>query len=310
MLRSLGLPAPEPPPLEAAPGGFGVAPSLLLLALIVAAAWVLLGVGATPAAGPPFSTVAVGGFWLALAIVPWGGPRPAWIFAAGCLLVPAAWAVLRGSRARIPGLGWALAVGGLAGSWRWWDGLRASDVVPVSAVALVLLLCAGAVAVPGWIVLNRALTWRPGRSATGVGTGVFVVVAAMVLARWTGETASLSTLDVRPAFWAVEGLGLTVAIAAAVLRQGLPCLVVVSGLWWARSVDRGSLPAGLGAALLGQSLAPAVTWQAFVGPLESSVAFGHLLRLLAENFYLFAGLALVVSWGSQEKRPGSEDTGA
>ncbi|HSG38499.1 MAG TPA: alkaline phosphatase family protein [Thermoanaerobaculia bacterium] len=162
------------------------------------------------------------------------------------------------------------------------------------AASLGLLAVCGLAAALGW-ALRRPLPSHP--LMIGWICGALPAVLAWLL----GETASLSTLDVRFAFRLADGpLGLPGAVTAVVLLQALPTLALLAALApvLARAAPgvTGSFAAGAALALTGQAGASALALALFPGPL----AVGLLVRLIGEVTFLFLGLAIL------SRRPGTD----
>ncbi|HEX2224058.1 MAG TPA: hypothetical protein VHN15_07615, partial [Thermoanaerobaculia bacterium] len=120
------------------------------------------------------------------------------------------------------------------------------------------------------------------------------------LARLAGETASLSTLDVRLAIRLVDGpLGLPGAVTAAALQPALPFLALLAGLAAAlariRPEQAGAFATGLAGAVAGQATAAAFIFAIADG--YAAAALGLLVRLAGEVNSVFLGSALVLVLG-------------
>ena len=209
---------------------------------------------------------------LVLAVLGW---TPAALLAS--LAALAFTALRRSPRAPSPAAFVALGAGLAFGILR----LQASWAGPVG-----LLAVCGLGAAVGW-ALRRPLLSHP------LMIGWICGALPAVLAWLQGETASLSTLDVRFAFRLADGpLGLPGAVTAVVLLQALPTLALLAGLApvLARAAPAitGSFAAGAALALSGQAGAAALALVLLPGTL----AVGLLVRLIGEVSFLFLGLAL------------------
>jgi hypothetical protein len=143
------------------------------------------------------------------------------------------------------------------------------------------------------------------RKAPGLLQGFAAAALPVLLARFIlGETASLSTLDVRAAFDLVEGpLGLAGAACAALLRQTFPYLAVLLGLLARLPRDTAaSLAAGLGATLAGQAAVAVLLLGPGVDQPLASLGLGLLVRLLGESTALFLGGAGLLAAGALTRR--------
>jgi hypothetical protein len=198
----------------------------------------------------------------------------------------------------------ALAAGAVFGLLRIADGRASTDVgLPDGAVlaALALLaILAGAVLSP----LLRRPTDFP---ALFAGLGCALVPPA--LSRLAGETASLSTLDVRLAFRLVDGpLGLPGAVTAAALQPALPFLALLAGLAYTltrtRPEQAGTFATGLAGAVAGQATAAALVFSISVSTADgtAAAALGLLVRLIGEVNSLFLGSALMLGLGGAVRR--------
>ena len=137
----------------------------------------------------------------------------------------------------------------------------------------------------------------------GLSAGLVCGLLPAVLARFLGETASLSTLDVRLAFRMADGPpGLPGAVAAVILFQALPTLALLAGLGRSGS---GTFLAGLALALSGQAAAAGLAL-AFApgGPVLGSLATGLLVRLVGETSFLFLGSAALCAVAEVRRRSG------
>lgn len=118
----------------------------------------------------------------------------------------------------------------------------------------------------------------------GLYAGLLCGFLPAVLARLLGETASLSTLDVRLAFRLADGpSGLAGAVAAVILLQALPTLAFLLGVG---RPDSGEFVSGLALAVSGQAAAAGLAL-AFLP--VGSLATGLLVRLVGETTFLFVG---------------------
>jgi hypothetical protein len=125
-----------------------------------------------------------------------------------------------------------------------------------------------------------------------------------------GETASLSTLDVRFAFRIASGpFGLPGAVMAVVLSQGLPTFTFLLGLAPALTRSHpyrtGEFAAGMALTVLGQVAAVGLSFLGFPffgrpGPASVSL----LVRLIGEVTFLFLGSAAAVWLGRATRRAG------
>ena len=129
--------------------------------------------------------------------------------------------------------------------------------------------------------------------------GALAAALPALVAALAGETASLSTLDVRAAFRIVDGpLGLTGAATVAALRQALPSFSVVLGLAsFLKRCDQertAAFAAGLLTSLSGQAAAAALVLLLAEDFALASRSIGLLVRLVGEMSALFLGCALVI----------------
>lgn len=121
----------------------------------------------------------------------------------------------------------------------------------------------------------------------GLYAGLLCGFLPAVLSRLLGETASLSTLDVRLAFRLADGpSGLAGAVATVILLQALPSLALLLG---AGRSGSGAFVAGLALAVAGQAAAAGL---ALAFAPVGSLATGLLVRLVGETAFLFLGMAL------------------
>jgi hypothetical protein len=172
----------------------------------------------------------------------------------------------------------------------------ASLTKPLPLPSSVTLIATAALGIAAGVVLRRLPDPMQGFAAAAVP----VLLARLLL----GETASLSTLDVRTAFHLVDGpLGLTGAVLAALLRQSLPFLALLLGLLARPPRDPGGLAAGLGAVLAGQAAVGILFLQPETEPAGASIALGLLVRLVGEATALFLGSALLL-WMDISSRGG------
>jgi hypothetical protein len=137
----------------------------------------------------------------------------------------------------------------------------------------------------------------------GLYAGLLGGLLPAVLARLLGETASLSTLDVRLAFRMTDGpSGLPGAVAVVILLQALPTLALLLGL--GRS-DSGAFVSGLALAVSGQAAAAGLALAFAPGdPATGALATGLLVRLVGETTFLFLGSLLFVFSGTIKPRSG------
>lgn len=175
-----------------------------------------------------------------------------------------------------------------------------SLAVPLPLPSLLALIGTLAIGIGAGVALRRAPGWLQGIGAAAVP----VLLARLFL----GETASLSTLDVRDAFRLVDGpFGLAGAAAATLLRQSLPFLGVLSGLFGLVGRPAGGsiagLAASLGGVLAGQAAVAALLLRPETDPIGASLALGLLARLVGETTWLFLGSALFFGI-SEIRRPG------
>jgi hypothetical protein len=119
------------------------------------------------------------------------------------------------------------------------------------------------------------------------------------LARLLGETASLSTLDVRVAVTLMEGSGgLPVAVVAVMARHSMLTWGVLLGLApafsRARPMFTGCFVSGLGVLLVAQALTAGIVL-ALAGTdiVFGSLALGTLVKLFLELTSVFLGCAFV-----------------
>jgi len=287
VLAPLGLPAPPVQPAERGTGW-----PVPLLALLAAGACLLLWRAVAQGEihrRAPFLLNAT--LWLSLAAAALGLHRLA-LAASLASLGWVAMAVRSGRRGSLP---WAaFAAGGLFGLLRLgeaWASATSGDLSAGGPAVLILAVLAGLGL--GALLGRRLLPRAP------LLCGMLCGIAPAVLARGLGETASLSTLDVRLAFALADGpLGLPGAVAAAALRQALPALAVVFGLAaaFARSPQAGAFAAGLAAVLAGQAVAAALVLAGSAGyPAAGSLSLGLLVRLVGETNALFLGAALAAA---------------
>ncbi|HEX6899671.1 MAG TPA: alkaline phosphatase family protein [Thermoanaerobaculia bacterium] len=147
-------------------------------------------------------------------------------------------------------------------------------------------------------VLGVAALRRSPRTISLSTVAVLAAGFALGVLRLLGETASLSTLDVRFAFRLADGpLGLPGAVAAVLLLQALPTLALLAGL--APALPRlapettGAFAAGAALVIAGQAAAAALALTLLPGDdaVAGSLAVGLLVRLIGEVSFLFLGLA-------------------
>lgn len=220
--------------------------------------------------------------WIALALAVLGLSAAALAVALAALAVFAFRPLIERASA-LPALIVALHVGLLAGGLRLADGLSAPGRLPLLGVCL--------------LGVGAGLALRP----TLLAGGAAGLVPA-VLTRFLGETASLSTLDVRLAFQVVDGpLGLPGAVGVVVLLQALPPLAVALGasrhLGRAAPEETGAFAAGVCLTFAGQAGAASLALAYWWDTTGSALAVGLLVRLVGEVSFLFLGLALAVRLG-------------
>jgi hypothetical protein len=222
--------------------------------------------------------------WAGLALALFGFPRTSLLLAGVAL---AAAPLLLGTRTRTQAHAaiLATAAAGLGfGFLRLLDGgLPPWALLPSSAPGR-LALCA--IGLAAGFALRRTFSLHP------LAAGVLGSFLPALLLRLLGETASLSTLDVRLAFRVASGpLGLPGAVITVLLIQALPVLILLLGLGPALARAHpdwmGRFAVGLAVALTAQG-ACAVT-----GPL----ALGLLVRLAGETTFWFLGSAAAVALG-------------
>jgi hypothetical protein len=232
------------------------------------------------------------GLWVALALALAGREVPALIVAFAAL---AASAFQKRDLTALGLCAVATTAGAAGGALRLLDGT--SPVPPGWRLPVALLVGIAGGALSGkWIERHPLLA------------GVAVALLPALVARLAGETASLSTLDVRLAFQIVDGpSGLIGAALVAALRQALPAISVILGL--APSLARADLrkttgfTTGLAAALTGQALAASLALLIAPGALPlASRSVGLLVRLIGEMSALFLGCAAVTIRGSARAR--------
>lgn len=139
-----------------------------------------------------------------------------------------------------------------------------------------------------------------GRPARALWVGAACLFFATSLARLLGETASLSSTDVRVAYTLVDGpLGLTLAAFTYAFRMALPAWALCVGLapWLARAsaANLGSFAVGAAAALVGQTLPAALLLTAPADPIWVSLAVSTALRAGGELAFLFVGVAAAMA---------------
>ncbi|HSK79517.1 MAG TPA: alkaline phosphatase family protein [Thermoanaerobaculia bacterium] len=137
----------------------------------------------------------------------------------------------------------------------------------------------------------------------GLDAGLLCGLLPAVLARLLGETASLSTLDVRLAFRLADGLsGLAGAVAIVILLQALPTLALLFGVG---RPDSGAFVSGLALAVSGQAAAVGIALAFAPADLTTgSLATGLLVRLVGETTFLFLGSLLFAFSGTITPRSG------
>jgi hypothetical protein len=165
----------------------------------------------------------------------------------------------------------------------------------LGGVSLLIVVCLG-------LLTGRAL----GRASCSTPTapyfgGVGLVVALALLVATSGETVSLSTIDVHLAFDRVDGwFGLPGAVAVVVLRHSLPAVALLVGalpvLGTAPSSTTRRLLSASGATILGEAV---IASGCFAVSAESaaagSLAVGALVRVLSEANFVFLGAALLLA---------------
>lgn len=281
VLGALGLePLPSVPPVRR-PGPLPALITLLgMIGSLSVGSLVLRG-----SEGPRAATWLDAGLWVGLALTVAGWRIPALIVALG---VPVWIGSRERSRTAFALCSAAMAAGGIGGALRVLDG---SSPVPAGWA----LPLAGVAGVAGGLLCGRGIGRHP------LLTGVAAALLPALIARLAGETASLSTLDVRLAFRIVDGpAGLAGAALVAALRQALPALAVLAGLApaLARIGEEGTarFAAGLGAALAGQALAAGLVLLLAPEALPlASRSVGLLARLAGEITALFLGCALALA---------------
>jgi hypothetical protein len=158
------------------------------------------------------------------------------------------------------------------------------------------------------ILCGRGIAqWLVRRDAGGaVAAGAVAALAAVACGRVAGQTVSLSTLDVRAAYsLSAHPATLPLAILAVIALQAAPTVGIVAGV--APHLRRkppdavAQFAAGAGAAFTGQLLVGslALWWTDQARP--SALALGLMLRVAAESFYLFLGLA-AAAWAAPRPR--------
>jgi hypothetical protein len=212
---------------------------------------------------------------------------------------------------------------------RVWDGsvTRFPDAEPPVHSSFVLLGVCAIAAGCGLLLRHPLLRGKRGAAWCGVA----VALLPPLLSRATGETVSLSTLDVRLAIAAADtAFGLPAAVLIAALRPHLPALCLLAMLAPALALVNRTEPArfnafaaGLAAALIGQTfVAGALLSYLFFLPTFASLAFSLLARQIGEIAVPFLVVALAVRLGNRnamEQRaeaggahhssPGSADIG-
>jgi len=233
--------------------------------------------------------------WAGLALAAGGLPRTALLVAAAALAAATLPAVLPPLPRREEGravLG-AVATGLAFGALRLLDGgLPARALLPSGSPGR-LFLCAIGLALG--FALRRLLPRHP------LPAGILLALLPALLLRLLGETASLSTLDVRLAFrFAAGPLGLPAAVLTVLLTQALPTLALLLGLGAipARSHPSrtGSFAAGLALTLTAQAACAAAAIS--LDPGMGSLATGLLVRLAGETTFWFLGSTAAVALAS------------
>lgn len=152
----------------------------------------------------------------------------------------------------------------------------------------------------GALAAGILLGFLCGRLRSPLLAGALAAALPALVAALAGETASLSSLDVRVAFRIVDGpTGLAGAAFLAALRQALPALSVVLGLapFLKRSNPEkvAAFGAGLLTSLAGQAAAAALVLLLIDDLTLASRSIGLLVRLIGEMSALFLGCALATS---------------
>jgi hypothetical protein len=224
--------------------------------------------------------------WISLALALFAFPRGALLLAGAALAAaPFLMGLLPRQQAHPAIL--ATVVAGLGfGFLRLFDGSLSPSALLPSGAASRLALCA--IGLAAGFALRRLFARHP------MAAGVLGAFLPALLLRLLGETASLSTLDVRLAFRVATGpLGLPGAVITVLLIQALPVLVLLLGLGPALSRahpdSTGRFAAGLALALTAQGAALSFTSGA------GSLALGLLVRLLGETTFWFLGSAAAVA---------------
>jgi hypothetical protein len=160
------------------------------------------------------------------------------------------------------------------------------------AVIMVVTACVA-------LLLGRGLL-LPQRYAPGM-VGIIAACLPAASARLSGETVSLSTIDVQVAFTvANSSLGLPGTITVAMIRQALPSVCVGISVGWAlrhtTPTQQGRFAAGLATAYVAQALLAVIVMFAgdLVDPALVSLALGSVLHILNEVTFSFLTLAGVV----------------
>ena len=245
------------------------------------------------AEGRPAATLLNAALWISLALALVGFPRTA-LLAGLTALATSPW--LAGpSGERLPPWPAPAALGaGLA-----FGALRLLD-----AAAPLFLVDPGPLAV---CALGLAAGFALGRLAGHpLLAGLLCGFLPALLIRLLGETASLSTLDVRAAFRTAAGpLGLPGAVVAVLAIQALPAVAVLLGMASSRPRPRaGAFAAGLALSLAGQGGAAALAIALRPGDaVLGSLATGLLARLAGETAFLFLGLTAVSLLAARSRSP-------
>ena len=156
----------------------------------------------------------------------------------------------------------------------------------------------------GALIAGVLLGFLCGKLRSPLFAGALAAALPALVAALAGETASLSTLDVRAAFRIVDGpMGLTGAATIAAFRQALPTLSVVLGLipFLKRSdpTKAAAFAAGLFTSLAGQAATAALVLLLTEDFALASRSIGLLVRLIGEMSALFLGCALRANFASQ-----------
>lgn len=288
ILRPLGLSlaVPEPPrAVSSWSSWWALLPALLAIGTAMMI-WAAVAAGTESPRAGFFLNAAL---WPALALA-FVAPGVA-VGLAVAVLVAVWWTSVPGQ-----GVRFLFLLGAALAALRLLDAL-ASLTAPLPLPSSVSLIATAALGIAVGAVLRRL----PGSLQGFAAAAVPVLLARLLL----GETASLSTLDVRAAFHLVDGpLGLNGAVLAALLRQSLPFLAVLLGLLARPPRDPGGLAAGLGAVLAGQAAVAVLLLQPETEPVGASIALDLLVRLVGEATALFLGSALLLKRLSKRRGSG------